>query len=91
VPHQNVANAVVAEQLIVDRQHRATRVAEDEFDTLADQAFDQYRSAAAFLRHVSIPLQNATAGKKRTRHDCSRAGSLLSNSTKGKPSLGFGC
>ncbi len=65
VPHEDVADPVVAEQFVVDRQHRAARVAEHEFDALTDQAFDQYRSAAAFLGHVQyLPAKNVT------RRDC---------------------
>src|SRR5690606_7744603 len=53
--HQDMADAVIREQFAVDRQDRAAGIAEHEFDTLPDQAFDQYRSAAAFFGHVSIP------------------------------------
>src|SRR5690606_8529724 len=57
VPDEDMADPVIAEQLVIDGQHRAARVAEHELDSLANQAFDQYRSAAAFLGHVHFLLK----------------------------------
>ena len=51
VPHQNVADPLLAEQRVIDRQHRATGIAEDEFHALPHQAFDQNIGAAALLAH----------------------------------------
>jgi hypothetical protein len=56
VAHQYVAQPVIGEQFVKDRQHRAARVAEHELDPPAKQAFDQYRSPAAFLGHGQFLL-----------------------------------
>ncbi len=55
VPDQDVANAGIGEQRIVNRQHRAPGITEDEFDPLADQAFDQDACAAALFTHRNSP------------------------------------
>ncbi len=54
VPYQDMADAIVREQFVIDRQHGATRIAEHEFDPLAHQHLAQYRSAAAFFAHLSF-------------------------------------
>jgi len=38
VAHEDMADRLIAEQLVIDRQHRATRIAEDIFHALLDQA-----------------------------------------------------
>ena len=52
VAHQNVADALIAEQRVVDRQHCATGIAEHIFDPQPHQAFDQNGCPAPFLAHV---------------------------------------
>ena len=46
---------IFAEQLVIDRQHRAAGIAEDEFDALLCQRIDQDSRAAALLRHGFSP------------------------------------
>ncbi len=41
VAHQDVAQPVLLEERIVDRQDRAARIAEDDLDILVDQGFHQ--------------------------------------------------
>ena len=41
VAHQDVAQLVLLEERVVDRQHRAARIAEDDLDVLVDQGFHQ--------------------------------------------------
>ena len=56
VADQDVANAVVAEQCIINGQHRAAGVAEHEFDALANQTFHQDFGATALLAHfLNLP------------------------------------
>ena len=47
VAHQNMADVLIGEQFVVNRQNRAAGIAEDEFDALPLEAFDQDGSAAA--------------------------------------------
>ena len=54
--HQNVADALFAEQRVIDRQHCTAGIAEDEFDALAHQTFDQDICAAALFTHNTSPL-----------------------------------
>ena len=51
VADEDVAQAGVGEQLVVDRQHRAARVAENEFDLLRRETIDQYLRAVALDSH----------------------------------------
>ena len=57
VADEDVADGVLLEQRVVDRQDRAAGIAEDLFDPLADQAFDQDVCAAALGSHGRIPSQ----------------------------------
>ncbi len=68
VPDEDMADAIVRKQLVIDGQHCAARIAEHEFDALADQHFAQYRSAAAFFGHDTSPT-NCPVEKRLTRHD----------------------
>ena len=64
VADQNVPDLFLMEQGVVDRQHRATRVAEEVFDALILQGADHHfgtghrlahfaRSSFQFVAHVS--------------------------------------
>jgi hypothetical protein len=64
VADQDVADAVILEQRVVDRQHRAAGITEHEFDPLGDQAFDQDRGAAALLAHVAKPSISPAPSKR---------------------------
>ena len=60
VAHEDVADAVVGEQLVIDRQDRAAGIAENEFDILPLEAFDQDCSAAALGIHTNLrPVSGA--------------------------------
>ena len=79
-----MANALVAEQGIINRQHGAAGIAEHEFDPLPDQTFDQNIRAAALFTHDSVlllqiplPPAEGETHKKSTRHGSSHAGSPL--------------
>ena len=54
VAHQDMADILVGKELIIDRQHRAAGIAEDEFDTLPFEAFDQDSGAAALFVHFTL-------------------------------------
>ena len=47
--HQNVTDAILLKQRIINGQDRATAVAKHHFDTLSDQGFEQYFSAGHHL------------------------------------------
>jgi hypothetical protein len=49
--HQDVANAFVSKQFVVNGEDGATGIAEYKFDPLIDQAIYQDFGAAAFARH----------------------------------------
>ena len=53
VPHQDVANGVLLEQRIVDRQHRAAGVAEQVLDTMIDQRPHDHGCAGHLVRIVA--------------------------------------
>ena len=56
VPDQDVPDAGIAKQGVVNRQHGSTRIAEHEFDSLTNQAFNQNAGAAALLAHLRLPF-----------------------------------
>ena len=57
--HQDVANLVLLEKRVVNRQHRAAGIAEDVFDSLIGKRFDHHVCAGHFLCHGL--LQNLSA------------------------------
>ncbi|HMO69286.1 MAG TPA: hypothetical protein PKE25_11685 [Novosphingobium sp.] len=64
---EDVADLGMTEQGVIDRQHRPAGIAEDEFDSLPHQAFDQDFRAAALFAHDTNPSNCARALKERTR------------------------
>jgi len=54
VTDEYVANSLIFEQGIVNRQYRAAGIAEYIFDALTNEAFDQYARAAALCTHVTF-------------------------------------
>jgi hypothetical protein len=56
VAHQDVAKLVLVEQLVIDRQHRSARVAEDMLDPLIGERLDHHLGAGHLLCH--LPLQS---------------------------------
>ena len=55
VAHQNVTYLVLREDRVVDRQHRAARIAEHMFDILIGERLDHHFGAGHFACHV-IPF-----------------------------------
>ena len=64
VAHQDVLDLVLLEDRVVDRQHRAARIAEDVLDALIGERLDHHFGAGHFFAssssaplHVSNPLR----------------------------------
>jgi hypothetical protein len=55
--HEDVANLVLAEQRVVDRQHRAAGIAEQAIHALILQRLDDHFGAGHLLRHRSPPYR----------------------------------
>src|SRR5262249_33705532 len=55
VADQDVAELVLLEQLIIDRQHRSARIAEKVLDALVGQGLDHHLGAGHFPCHVETP------------------------------------
>ena len=56
---QHVAKLVLMEQLVVDRQHRSARIAEDVLDPLIGERLDHHLGAGHLLCHVPLHSLNA--------------------------------
>ena len=54
VAHQDVADLVLAEERVVDRQHRAAGIAEHVLDALVLQRLDDHFGAGHLLRHRGL-------------------------------------
>ncbi len=54
VAHQDVAKLVLLEQLVVDRQHRSARIAEDVLDPLIGERLDHHLGAGHLFCHVPL-------------------------------------
>ena len=71
MPDQNVANALFSKESVVNWQHRAAGIAENIFDPLADQAFDQDACSVTLFTHRNYPsLGSPQPLKEPTRHSC---------------------
>ena len=57
VAHQDVLDMVLVEQRVVDRQHRAARIAEDVLDALVGEGLDHHLGAGHLLRHGQLPAE----------------------------------
>ena len=55
VPHEDVAELLLLEQRVVDRQHRAARVAENVLDALIDERLDHHLRPGHFRLHRPAP------------------------------------
>ena len=53
VPHQDVLDVALLENLVIDRQHRAAGIAEDVLDAMIDQRADDHRCAGHLVRIVA--------------------------------------
>ena len=56
VAHQDMANLVLAENRVVDRQHRAAGIAEHEIDALVLQRLDDHLRAGHLFRHCGLSI-----------------------------------
>src|SRR5882757_7431150 len=54
VPHQDVLDLVLLENLVIDRKHRAARIAEDVFDAVIDQGAHDHGCAGHLVRIVVL-------------------------------------
>ncbi len=55
VPHQDVLHPLLREQRVIDRQHRAARIAEQMLDALVGERLDHHFGAGHFLAHARHP------------------------------------
>jgi hypothetical protein len=53
VPHQDVLDVALLEQLVIDRKHRAAGIAEDVLDAMIDERADDHRCAGHLVRIVA--------------------------------------
>ena len=60
VAHQDVADLLLLEQRVIDRQHRAARIAEKMLDALIGKRLDHHFGAGHFCRHR--PLHSLALG-----------------------------
>ena len=54
VPHQDMLDLVLLEQLVIDREHRTTRIAEEMFDAMIDQRAHDHGGAGHLVRIVAV-------------------------------------
>src|SRR5258707_1376940 len=54
VPHQNVLDVALLENLVIDRQHRAAGIAEDMLDAMIDQRPHDHGSSGHLVRIVAL-------------------------------------
>jgi hypothetical protein len=54
VPHQDVLDLVLLEQLVIDRKHSTTGIAEKMFDAMIDQRPHDHRGAGHLVRIVTL-------------------------------------
>ena len=64
LPHEDMANTLVMEQGVVNRQHRTAGIAEHEFDPEPRQAVDQNLRAAALFTHCLVLFFELRASKR---------------------------
>ena len=57
VAHQDVLDHLLLEDRVVDRQHRAARIAEDVLHALIGESLDHHFGAGHFLRHRPLHTQ----------------------------------
>jgi hypothetical protein len=79
VADENVLELVLLKQSVIDRQHRAARVAENMLDTLIDERLDHHFRAGHFSLHrplhsqVRFALQDPLESKRAPRDPCAPA------------------
>ena len=62
--HENMAERILAENGVVDRQDRAAGIAEDEVDSLVLQRFDDHLRAGHLFRHCDPPFVSSFFGSR---------------------------
>jgi hypothetical protein len=73
VAHQDVAHMVLLEERIVDRQHGASGIAENDIDALIDQSADDHLRSRHLPRrligrHDALPRPLSETKRPRTAH-----------------------
>src|SRR3954471_3293115 len=54
VPHQNVLDVALLENLVIDRKHRAAGIAEQMLDAMIDEGAHDHRGAGHLVRIVAL-------------------------------------
>ena len=54
VPHQNVLDVALLENLVIDRKHRAAGIAEQMLDAMIDERAHDHRGAGHLVRIVAV-------------------------------------
>src|SRR6476661_5223402 len=54
MPHQDVFDVALLENLVIDRKHRAAGIAEDVLDAMIDQRAHDHRGAGHLVRIVAL-------------------------------------
>ena len=54
VPHQDVLDLALLENLVIDRKHRAAGIAEEMLDAMIDQRADDHRGSGHLVRIVAL-------------------------------------
>ena len=62
VPDKNMPDAAILEERVIDRQHRAARIAEDDLDPLVLEGLDHDFGACQHFRHQSVLPLLGTGG-----------------------------
>ena len=62
VPHQDVLDIALLEDLVIDRKHRAAGIAENVLDAMIDQRADDHRGAGHLVRIVALVSLMACSG-----------------------------
>ena len=84
VAHENVADLVLMEDRVVDRQHRAAGIAEDELDALIFQRLDHHFGAGHVLRHNRYsPLSSVVLDLRQQKRPSRGLGHALVNRRQG--------
>src|SRR5690606_20281275 len=67
VPDEDVADVVLLEDLVIDRQHRAARVAEDHLDALVPERLNHHLRTGHLPRHLRLSVRAVTCTRKSPR------------------------
>ncbi len=67
VPHQNVLDLALLENLVIDRKHRAAGIAEQVLDAMIDERAHDHRGAGHLVRIVALVGHDVFLGLLRMR------------------------